>query len=89
MESLGRPGFPPAEQPVWSETTIHAILDDEQSLWFATGNGIARCDCTMTADCTHWIEFWPRRRPAQPRNGNQQPPLGVAIARWATVVRHA
>ena len=28
-------------------TTIHAILDDgEGHLWFATGNGIARCDCT-------------------------------------------
>ena len=28
-------------------------------LWFATANGIARCDCTMTADCSHWIEFGP------------------------------
>ena len=42
------------------ETSIHAILDDAGNhLWFATGNGIARCDCTMTADCTHWIEFGP------------------------------
>jgi signal transduction histidine kinase/ligand-binding sensor domain-containing protein len=41
-------------------TSIHAILDDQGNhLWFATGNGIARCDCTMTADCTHWIEFGP------------------------------
>ena len=22
-------------------------------------NGIARCDCTMTADCSHWMEFGP------------------------------
>ena len=28
------------------QTTIYAILDDgEGHLWFATGNGIARCDC--------------------------------------------
>jgi signal transduction histidine kinase len=40
------------------KTTIHAILDDGGGhLWFATGNGIARCDCTMTGGCTHWIEF--------------------------------
>jgi len=41
-------------------TSVRAILDDGQNhLWFATGKGIARCDCTMTADCTHWIEFGP------------------------------
>jgi signal transduction histidine kinase len=46
------------------QTTIHAILDDGGGhLWFATGNGIARCDCTGAADamqsagCSHWIEF--------------------------------
>jgi signal transduction histidine kinase/ligand-binding sensor domain-containing protein len=46
------------------QTTIHAILDDGIGhLWFATGNGIARCDCNegmggMTdASCSHWIEF--------------------------------
>jgi ligand-binding sensor domain-containing protein/signal transduction histidine kinase len=46
-------------------TTIHAILDDGSGhLWFATGNGIARCDGSGTgggmasgADCSHWIEF--------------------------------
>jgi signal transduction histidine kinase/ligand-binding sensor domain-containing protein len=45
-------------------TTIHAILKDgADHLWFATGNGIARCDCNegsqgMTvASCTHWMEF--------------------------------
>jgi len=42
------------------ETSIHAILgDDSNHLWFATGNGISRCDCTMTADCANWIEFGP------------------------------
>jgi len=40
------------------KTTIHAILDDGGNhLWFATGNGIARCDCNMAGGCTHWIEF--------------------------------
>ena len=45
-------------------TTIHAILDDGGGhLWFATGNGIARCDCGSAsngmqgADCSHWMEF--------------------------------
>ncbi len=46
------------------QTTIHAILDDGAGhLWFATGNGIARCDCNgmgsgmPATDCSHWIEF--------------------------------
>jgi len=46
------------------ETTIHAILDDgEGRLWFATGDGIARCDCNEMAgagpagSCSHWMEF--------------------------------
>ena len=43
-------------------TTIHAILDDGIGhLWFATANGIARCDCAGAAiqrtQCSHWIEF--------------------------------
>ena len=45
-------------------TTIRAILDDGgRHLWFATGNGIARCDCAgdmskmKSADCANWIEF--------------------------------
>ena len=45
------------------QTTIHAILDDGGGhLWFATGNGIARCDCNAMAgkaDCSHWVEFGP------------------------------
>jgi ligand-binding sensor domain-containing protein/signal transduction histidine kinase len=43
-----------------NQSTIHAILDDGGShLWFATGNGIARCDCDgmHAAACSHWIEF--------------------------------
>jgi ligand-binding sensor domain-containing protein/signal transduction histidine kinase len=54
------------------QTTIHAILDDGIGhLWFATGNGIARCDCNgmgsemsekmgkpgTAAGCSHWMEF--------------------------------
>lgn len=43
-------------------TTIHAILEDGMGhLWFATGNGIARCDEAAKAgpavDCSNWIEF--------------------------------
>ncbi len=45
-------------------TTIHAILDDNAGhLWFATANGIARCDCagpgkaTAGAGCSHWLDF--------------------------------
>jgi ligand-binding sensor domain-containing protein/signal transduction histidine kinase len=41
-----------------NQTTIHAILEDGSNhLWFATGNGIARCDCDMMGGCSHWIEF--------------------------------
>jgi signal transduction histidine kinase/ligand-binding sensor domain-containing protein len=48
----------------FDQTSIHAILDDGQGhLWFATGNGIARCDRNATnpkesaPGCSHWIEF--------------------------------
>jgi signal transduction histidine kinase/ligand-binding sensor domain-containing protein len=45
-----------------NQSTIHALLDDGIGhLWFATGNGIARCDCAgagmQGAGCSHWIEF--------------------------------
>ncbi|MDR3772793.1 MAG: two-component regulator propeller domain-containing protein, partial [Terracidiphilus sp.] len=47
-----------------AQTTIHAILEDGgEHLWFATGDGIARCDCTAMggamqgAGCSHWMEF--------------------------------
>ena len=38
---------------------IHAILDDSEGhLWFATDNGIARCDCSeIVTGCSHWMEF--------------------------------
>jgi len=56
--------FSAAAQQGLDHTTIRAILDDGRNhLWFATGNGIARCDCSSTAaamagaDCSHWIEF--------------------------------
>jgi len=56
--------FTPVKETGLAATTIHAILDDGLGhLWFATGVGIARCDCgrvmgTMQrADCEHWIEF--------------------------------
>ncbi len=48
------------------QTTIHAVLDEGRNsgsgdhLWFATANGIARCDCNAmsgSADCSHWMEF--------------------------------
>ena len=46
------------------QTSVHAILDDsERHLWFATGNGIARCDCgaggegNSAAGYGHLIEF--------------------------------
>jgi len=39
-------------------TTIHSILEDGSNhLWFATDNGIARCDRDMKGGCSHWIEF--------------------------------
>jgi signal transduction histidine kinase/ligand-binding sensor domain-containing protein len=56
--------FTPVKQDSLSGTTIHAILDDRLNhLWFATGGGVARCDCEHAkgkmqgADCAHWMEF--------------------------------
>ncbi len=52
--------FASVKDAALSGTSIHAILDDGNNhLWFATGSGIARCDSTMTAECSHWIEFGP------------------------------
>lgn len=45
-----------------AQTAVHAILDDRRGhLWFATGNGIARCDgnAANAAGCAHWTEFGP------------------------------
>jgi signal transduction histidine kinase/ligand-binding sensor domain-containing protein len=46
------------------QTTIHAIMDDgEGHLWFATGDGIARCDWSAMGGtspgpgCSRWVEF--------------------------------
>jgi signal transduction histidine kinase/ligand-binding sensor domain-containing protein len=57
-------GFSAAMDNGLDQTTIHAILDDGGGhLWFATGNGIARCDCNAMRGagaapwCTHWMEF--------------------------------
>jgi ligand-binding sensor domain-containing protein/signal transduction histidine kinase len=56
--------FDPVKQDSLRGTTIHAILDDRLNhLWFATGGGVARCDCEHAmgqmqgADCAHWMEF--------------------------------
>lgn len=52
--------FSPIARSGLNATTIHAILDDGSGhLWFATGNGIARCDCDMSGGCSHWMEFGP------------------------------
>ena len=52
--------FSPVARTGLNHTTIHAILDDERGhLWFATANGIARCDCDMAGGCSHWMEFGP------------------------------
>jgi signal transduction histidine kinase len=47
-----------------NQASIHAILDDGIGhLWFATGSGIARCDCAnavsrmQAAGCSHWVDF--------------------------------
>jgi signal transduction histidine kinase/ligand-binding sensor domain-containing protein len=44
------------------QTAIHAIVDDGLGhLWFATGDGIARCDCDLMSrtmpGCSRWLEF--------------------------------
>ena len=52
--------FSPVARNGLNQTTIHAILDDGLNhLWFATGNGIARCDCDMAGGCSRWVEFGP------------------------------
>ena len=52
--------FSPVVRSGVDRTTIHAILDDERGhLWFATGNGIARCDCDLAGGCSNWMEFGP------------------------------
>ena len=47
-----------------SQSSIHAILNDSEGhLWFATGNGIARCSLNSEGSaepasiCSNWLEF--------------------------------
>ena len=54
----------PENQANLDSATIHAILDDGRGhLWFATANGIARCDSSgmgiemQGRGCSHWIDF--------------------------------
>jgi signal transduction histidine kinase/ligand-binding sensor domain-containing protein len=55
--------FSPVTNSAPDAAAIHAILDDGRGhLWFATGNGIARCDYRNAAGdavnlCTHWAQF--------------------------------
>jgi signal transduction histidine kinase/ligand-binding sensor domain-containing protein len=56
--------FSMATQNGLEQTSIHAILDDGGGhLWFATGDGIARCDSggmggtNSAQSCSHWMEF--------------------------------
>ena len=56
--------FSMVQQDGLEQTAIHAILDDGQGhLWFATGDGIARCDFTAmermgaTPGCSRWLAF--------------------------------
>jgi len=52
--------FSPVAHSALSHTTIHAILHDgDGHLWFATANGIARCNCDMHGGFSHWMEFGP------------------------------
>ncbi len=52
--------FSTVKDAALQQTSVRAILaDGSNHLWFATGSGIARCDCTMTVDCSHWMEFGP------------------------------
>ncbi len=56
--------FSMATQNGLGQTSIHAILDDGAGhLWFATGDGVARCDSSdmggtnSAQSCSHWMEF--------------------------------
>ena len=52
--------FSPGARTDLNHTTIHAILDDEHGhLWFATANGIARCDCDRSGGFSNWMDFGP------------------------------
>ncbi len=56
--------FSPVSGGGLAQITVHAILDDLHGhLWFATDNGIARCDCATGSagegqrGMSHWMQF--------------------------------
>jgi signal transduction histidine kinase len=60
--------FTAAAQQKLDQASVHAILDDTSGhLWFATGNGIARCDSNgmsaavngsaLAGNCSRWLDF--------------------------------
>ena len=56
--------FSAAKENGQGQAAIHAILEDgDNHLWFATANGITRCDYSGSAKdtqapvCSHWLEF--------------------------------
>lgn len=50
----------PAQDQGSNQAAVHAILDDGLGhLWFATGEGIARCDASGGSGYAHWLEFGP------------------------------
>jgi ligand-binding sensor domain-containing protein/signal transduction histidine kinase len=55
--------FTPVAQGPLDGVTVRAILDDARGhLWFATANGIARCDWNAragAAGCANWLSFGP------------------------------
>ena len=54
---------PAAQSDPLKQTTVRAILNDERGhLWFATANGIARCNWNAAAGaagCSNWLGFGP------------------------------
>ncbi len=75
------------------QTSVHAILDDSEGhLWFATGNGIARCDCGLGSGRRLGGRVWAldrvrhSRRIAQPRDGDQQPSFCMEVTGRASMV---
>lgn len=53
-------GFVGLKDSRLQQTSVYAILaDGEKHLWFATGDGIARCDETGSSECGRWLKFGP------------------------------
>jgi len=52
--------FSAAQSHDAGEVAVHAILNDGLGhLWFATGDGIARCNAVPQAGCADWVQFGP------------------------------